>query len=242
MWANQNQQDMQPSVEEAMMIANPISSSSPEKYRESSSKDNEELMKMGNSPVRPLSAYNFFFKHERRILLDSLPAPPTSKPRRSHGKIGFAEMARVIGARWKAITPERKAVFDRMAAEDKARYKREMKEFKKRGKVSSFQVQRSSPVDSPSADYISTPQSLPLPVGWETRSYQVSPSYMEPAPLDQSFPPAPFPVPAGPMSSDHAEDNFEPFDFNDVRFRDSMAKLAAQLDDQMMDRFIRAFR
>ena len=81
-------------------------------------------------PKLPLSAYNYFFKSEREVLLESLPVRSEGKPRRSHGKIGFADMARVIGARWKSLTPEEKLKFDSIAAEDKARYKREMKAYK----------------------------------------------------------------------------------------------------------------
>ena len=81
-------------------------------------------------PRKALSAYNLFFQAERVVLLDSLPVRPQGKPRRSHGKLPFTEMARIIGARWKAITAERRAYFDDLAVKDKERYAKELEEYK----------------------------------------------------------------------------------------------------------------
>jgi HMG (high mobility group) box len=61
-----------------------------------------------------------------------MPVRAKGKPRRSHGKIGFADMARAIAFKWKQITPHDKAVFQRLAAADKKRYTEEMKEWKLR--------------------------------------------------------------------------------------------------------------
>jgi hypothetical protein len=82
-------------------------------------------------PKRSLSAYNFFFQDERKLLLQNLPGPEQSKkPRRSHGKIGFAEMARTIAAKWKSVTPELKMEHEFLAAHDLERYESEMKVWK----------------------------------------------------------------------------------------------------------------
>eukprot|EP00522_Entomoneis_paludosa_P014698 CAMPEP_0172445106 /NCGR_PEP_ID=MMETSP1065-20121228/5054_1 /TAXON_ID=265537 /ORGANISM="Amphiprora paludosa, Strain CCMP125" /LENGTH=284 /DNA_ID=CAMNT_0013195901 /DNA_START=60 /DNA_END=914 /DNA_ORIENTATION=- len=89
--------------------------------------DRLELMKsLPSKPKRSLSAYNLFFQAERRNLLEALPCKRSKKPRKSHGKCGFAEMARTISAKWKKITPQDKKYFDGLAAEDTARYEKEM--------------------------------------------------------------------------------------------------------------------
>lgn len=70
-------------------------------------------------PKRPLTPYNVFFKEQRRLIL-----------LQSGGQSGgFAELARKIATRWKAITPEEYEACKKKAAEDKQRYSMEMKEF-----------------------------------------------------------------------------------------------------------------
>jgi hypothetical protein len=71
-----------------------------------------------DKPKRPLSAYNLFFKHERGEILRATPDRVEGKPRRSHGKIGFADLARNIAANWKSIDAVSRAHFDRLAAKD----------------------------------------------------------------------------------------------------------------------------
>lgn len=82
-------------------------------------------------PKRPLSAYNFYFHSERQNILQDTPTRKEGKPRRSHGKIGFADLARSIAAKWKCISKEERATFDKKAAADKERYQREMAAWKK---------------------------------------------------------------------------------------------------------------
>uniref|UniRef100_A0A7S2Y9E1 HMG box domain-containing protein n=1 Tax=Entomoneis paludosa TaxID=265537 RepID=A0A7S2Y9E1_9STRA len=103
---------------------------------------------------RPLSAYNLFFRAERKEILESRPAP-LHKPRRSHGKMGFVEMARSIASRWKAITPEQKMHFEYLSALDAERYEREFQAEKM--KTSSESFTSSPPSSNPSAvvDFVS---------------------------------------------------------------------------------------
>jgi HMG-box domain len=84
-----------------------------------------------DKPKRPLSAYNIFFKFQRKQILAVMPVRDSGKPRRSHGKMGFADMARAIAGKWKSINPQEKAVYAKLAAEDKRRYKDEMEAWKK---------------------------------------------------------------------------------------------------------------
>jgi hypothetical protein len=87
-------------------------------------------------PNRPLSAYNFFFRQQRTHMLgDDKPSPMMEllKKRvhcKTHGKIGFAEMAREIGRKWKALDPETKAEFEAMAKKEKERYDIELAKWK----------------------------------------------------------------------------------------------------------------
>jgi len=91
----------------------------------SEAEEEEEM----DRPKRSLSAYNLFFQAERKRLLQTLPdcrSQGKKKPRKSHGKLGFADMARTISARWKSITPQEKAPYDELAKVDTMRYKRQM--------------------------------------------------------------------------------------------------------------------
>ena len=85
-----------------------------------------------DKPKRPLSAYNLFFQQERVVLLQSLPVRAQGKPRRSHGKLGFVEMARIIGYKWKCADESTKTFYDILASKDRARFDREMTEYKKK--------------------------------------------------------------------------------------------------------------
>lgn len=89
-----------------------------------------------DKPSRPLSAYNLFFQSERSMML-GVDAPnkelESLKKRvhcRTHGKIGFAEMARAIGAKWKSLDPERRKQFEDKAQIEKKRYKTELASWK----------------------------------------------------------------------------------------------------------------
>jgi len=78
--------------------------------------------KTDGKPKRNLSSYNIFFQYERAKIL-------------SHEKVGFEDLGRKIASRWNSLNPEIRDHFDDLAAEDKARYKREMKKWKKSRKA-----------------------------------------------------------------------------------------------------------
>jgi HMG-box domain len=77
--------------------------SSASKHQHHQQKDN-----LKDRPKRALSAYNIFFSSERKKLLANTPVRAIGKPLKSHGKIGFSEMAQRISSKWKSIDPQDK--------------------------------------------------------------------------------------------------------------------------------------
>ncbi|KAG7364319.1 HMG high mobility group box-containing protein [Nitzschia inconspicua] len=103
-----------------------------------------------DKPNRPLSAYNLFFQKERaRMLGDEAEKHDNDKGkkrvhRKTHGKIGFAEMARVIGAKWKTLDDEEKQEFEGVAAKEKARYAKELAVWKEEQKRKEEEARKAS--------------------------------------------------------------------------------------------------
>ena len=91
-----------------------------------------------DKPNRPLSAYNLFFREERAKMLGSdTPTVDSEKKRlhrKTHGKVGFTEMARSIGAKWKELSEEEKKGFNEQAAEAKKRYAVDLAEWNEQQK------------------------------------------------------------------------------------------------------------
>lgn len=89
-------------------------------------------------PKRPLSAYNYFFRSERARLLgielnlEEVADVHNRKKRRhrkTHGQMGFREMANKVGERWRSLDAEERAPFVKMFENDRARYKAELKKW-----------------------------------------------------------------------------------------------------------------
>jgi hypothetical protein len=120
----------QPSTTESSRLAVTDLPQKPKKTRKKKAKD---------FPKQPLTAYNFYFRHQRAKLLgEDLPAEedaPSSeasasqhraKRRRSrqepHRRISFADMGILIGKQWKALGDEDKTIYQAQAGRDQARY------------------------------------------------------------------------------------------------------------------------
>lgn len=82
------------------------------------------------APRRPLSAYNLFFKEERVNWLAERKQNGTSLS--DGAKSTFMAMGKIIGSRWKELTPEQRRKYVEVAEKDKERYLREMDEYKKK--------------------------------------------------------------------------------------------------------------
>lgn len=128
----------------------------------------KKKVKAKDKPKRPLSAYNLFFQEERKSMLSQIPNKISSKDlivasedqqsspdsnidsvrKRKrivkHGKLGFEEMAKIIGSKWKDIEPERLSRYQEEANKDRERYKKEVETYniKQQKKESPVQDQR----------------------------------------------------------------------------------------------------
>jgi HMG (high mobility group) box len=121
-------------------------------------------------PRRPLSAYNLFFSEERERILkeiekkegkdDEIPgaeAPEEEKPkallrplipaekkrrphRKTHGKISFQELARMVGERWKNLPDDERKYYQDLAQEDMKRQKAAMEEYYAKQNVGSLHL------------------------------------------------------------------------------------------------------
>lgn len=99
-------------------------------------------------PKRPLSAYNLFFQLERENILkgeedqnythsniarialihykECRLGKPKRKHRKSHGVIGFRELARLVAQKWKKLDDSIKNLFEERAQIEKALYQKEI--------------------------------------------------------------------------------------------------------------------
>jgi hypothetical protein len=108
-----------------------------------------DLKNMVAKPKKALSAYNLFYTLERKRILagtDTLGLPVTveelvrarrehkTKPKRlhrkTHGKIGFMELNRRIGKRWKKLTASEKAIFQEQALLETKDYDNKFQEWR----------------------------------------------------------------------------------------------------------------
>ena len=211
-------------------------------------------------PTRPLSAYNYFFQEERVLLLEKLPVRAEGKPRRSHGKIGFADMARLIGGRWKALSPEKRQVYQSRAAKDRERYDREMKAYKLEKKTQTHeqiaQAGSSAQLELELQDYAMDPTSRP-PVESSANNigsgmipyYQQGPGvafsrqemHSSLAPVDAFAEPPPAHYDAQPL--DYRSFDIEPFNYRaPTVVSPSLVDVASRLTRAELESFVAAFR
>ena len=71
-----------------------------------------------NAPKRPASAYILFVKEHRAVLIEE------------HPDAKQTELMQLAGKAWKELEPADKAKFEKLNAQDKIRYQKEMKNYK----------------------------------------------------------------------------------------------------------------
>lgn len=74
---------------------------------------------------------------ERLLALrESINSSKRRPHRKTHGKIGFKDLAKLIGERWRALTADDRKHYTGLAEKDLGRYKEQMKEYHKKNKWS----------------------------------------------------------------------------------------------------------
>ena len=113
----------------------PVQKRSP-KTKAAPAKKGKKAGKDPNAPKKPTTAF-FAFSNEMR-----------PQVKRENPNAGVADIAKVMGEKWKKLSDKSK--YEKMAKDDKARYEREMVEYKKSGKVTGSTSSAKSPAKSPS--------------------------------------------------------------------------------------------
>lgn len=152
-------------------------------------------------PKRPMSSYNLFFQLERERLvneeeervftpedIDRIAKIQKEKDlscykrkhRKSHGKISFSKLARVIADKWKSMDKASKSAFFERAALEKDEYKAAVEEWTKSTKNTPRSRALSptfltDPIDSPGGRYADQYQSA-----------NASPDHAFPSPMDRA--------------------------------------------------------
>jgi hypothetical protein len=96
---------------------------------------NGKHKKPSGKPKRPLSAYNIFFKTEREKLV------------KANIKVGFANMAREISVKWKALSAEDRKEYVLAADIDQKRYRSAVLEWKEQNKLEMAALHSSQQVE-----------------------------------------------------------------------------------------------
>jgi hypothetical protein len=112
-----------------------------ENMAEKKKRRKKKWKKPKDKPNRPLSAYNLFFQQARATMLgDDAPSLEDEMLKKrihckTHGKIGFADMARMIGSKWKNLEPDKKKPFEEDAKKLKDQYAIELEAWKQNEKA-----------------------------------------------------------------------------------------------------------
>lgn len=94
-------------------------------------------------PKNALTAYNLFFRDERKKVLSSIEVSDDTKNTRlsnrnrkgrsdPHGKISFSELGKTIGQNWRNASEETKGKYNEMALVEKIEYEKKVEEYKRK--------------------------------------------------------------------------------------------------------------
>jgi hypothetical protein len=118
---------------------------------EKNDKENEEKGEQPDAPETTTTATdvkvtevksdpNHAAASERLLKLRDNPDVARRPHRKTHGKIGFKDLARLIGQRWRALPEAEKERYKDMAEKDLARYKEQMHLYHNQGKWAVLQI------------------------------------------------------------------------------------------------------
>lgn len=89
-----------------------------EKENGSGKKRKPRPLKDANSPKRAAGAYVFFANEMRPKLQEENPG------------VKFVDIGKILGEKWRSLSAEERAPYDKLSSEDKARYRRQIKIYK----------------------------------------------------------------------------------------------------------------
>mmetsp|Transcript_9121 Transcript_9121/g.19679 ORF Transcript_9121/g.19679 Transcript_9121/m.19679 type:complete len:193 (-) Transcript_9121:120-698(-) len=93
-------------------------------------------------PKRPLSAYNLFFKDQRRQIVEAKHS--------THLAGGFVGLAKTVAAKWNVLEEDGKVPYQELARIEKLAYKKRLGEWKRQQRVLKQQAKRRSSTSSQS--------------------------------------------------------------------------------------------
>lgn len=93
----------------------PVSALNPNKAK----KAKKEKKEKKKGPVRPINAYVLFLRDNRAKVVAANPG------------VGMGEITKLCATKWRELAPEARAPFDEQAKADRARYEREMEQWRK---------------------------------------------------------------------------------------------------------------
>jgi len=106
----------------------------------------DESPKNPQSPPKNTQSSKNTQSNQDRLLSLRLVQNNIRRPhRKTHGKIGFKALAKLIGERWRGLTAEKKVPYRTLAETDLARYKEQMEEYNRKNKWAFLQDSESQP-------------------------------------------------------------------------------------------------
>jgi len=125
----------------------PLLNNNSKKRKAAPAKKTKRKKKDPNAPTRPLTSYMFFVKHNRADYHAKFP------------QLLFGDLSRKMASAWKALSEEEKKTYTDMHTQDKIRFEKEMKNYKKPESSSSSSGSSSSSSGSSSSSSSSSDDS-----------------------------------------------------------------------------------
>lgn len=171
----QNQYDIEP-----LSMDNDINKIAVHKAGRTNNLVKKSWRKPKDKPKRPLSAYNLFFQHEREKIItnnpditleetltkiSNTPKPKKRRHRKSHGMIGFADLARTIAEKWKTLDADGRAIYESRAGKEKQRYRKELEAWSKARDEKAKEDEKKSPLELARVEVVYDDPLTPLRMG-----------------------------------------------------------------------------